>query len=81
MNRERWAKVKSPAILALKLSEEAAEVGTEITDAFHERGNEYLHQFTTETLGKMLTELEHVEFIAGLLKGRILDELGRSYHV
>lgn len=63
MNKKRWSHAGVPmAVLALKLSEEAAEVGTEITDALMD-GIEWDAE-------KVVEECDHVIFIAQRIRSR-----------
>ena len=82
MNRKRWQDPTIPLeVLALKLTEEAAEVGTEISDMhFIDRPNAWITQEQYKNrvggrLTKALEELEHVEFIAGVLRARIEEAM------
>lgn len=64
MNKYKWSKPNIPlSILALKLAEEAAEVGTELTDEFIG-----LRPFSRK---RILTELDHVEFLVGIMRSRL----------
>lgn len=73
MNFEKWSqKDIPPAILALKLAEEVAEVGTEITDTYMENPL----ADTKDLSDKVLVELEHVLFIANQLVQRIIEAKG-----
>lgn len=70
MNKRKWQDPMVPlSMLALKLCEEAAEVGTEITDG-------YFHDpiFGQADRRKLLEELEHVEFIAAVIRARVNNE-------
>ena len=67
MNKTKWGNPTIPiTILALKLTEETGEVATEITDAFMD---DDLHA------DKLLTELDHVIFIANVLRTRVTSGL------
>lgn len=67
MNKANWIRTSVPLeILALKLSEEAAEVGTEITDA-------YKHAIDWDA-EKVIEECDHVIFFAQLIRDRALIE-------
>lgn len=64
MNKQRWRDPSIPlSILALKLCEEAAEVGTEITDS---------HMGEHWNRDAILEELEHVVFMATVLRDRVV---------
>jgi hypothetical protein len=64
MNKRKWSDPGIPIeVLGLKLCEEAAEVGTEISDAA-------LKVSKTVNVKKILDELDHVEFIAKQLRKR-----------
>lgn len=64
MNKKRWRHPSVPlTVLALKLSEEAAEVGTEITDA--------IMNTDEVNIKRINEELDHVEFIASVLRERV----------
>lgn len=66
MNKERWSDKSVPLVtLALKLSEEAAEVGGEITDA-NMKG-------VVVDREAILEELDHTIFIAQTMRARIAD--------
>lgn len=68
MNRKKWDNDVVPIpILALKLAEEVGEVSKEITDAHFDRYglNNDVRQ------DRILEELEHVEFLAQVLRDRI----------
>lgn len=72
MNKKKWSDPSVPiALLALKLCEEAAEVGTEISDMAMKLEN-MNPPFTREP--ELLSELEHVEFLVGVIRGRVLGE-------
>ena len=83
MKKSRWADPTIPLeVLALKLCEEAAEVGTEITDLFtHEAqlpiSPKEMQRNQVNALVRAEEELEHVEFIAQCLRMRIKDELDK----
>jgi hypothetical protein len=64
MNRKKWSSPEIPlAVVALKLCEEAAEVGTVISDGMTSPG-----RIDVEHL---LEELDHVDFISGVLRARV----------
>lgn len=75
MNKAKWRDPMVPmAVLALKLCEEAAEVGGEVTDAFF-RGDGF-PQFERRSIDNMLEELDHTIFIAEIMRDRLVN-LGR----
>jgi hypothetical protein len=64
MNRGKWSSPrKSLPELALKLCEEAAEVGTEITDA--------LDDGSKLDIKATLNELDHVRFLCDVIERRV----------
>lgn len=64
MNKKKWTNPEIPlSVLALKLCEEAAEVGTAITDGMTGSGQ--------IDLGNLLEELDHVDFICSALRSRV----------
>lgn len=63
MNRARWNSHLPIAILALKLSEEASEVGTLVSDAW--KNDAFID------VDRMNEELDHVEFIASLIRTKV----------
>lgn len=64
MNRMKWINPEIPlSVLALKLCEEAAEVGTEVTDGATNPGQ--------IDFKAMQTELDHVDFISDVIRWRI----------
>ena len=69
MNKRKWKSAPIP-LIALKLCEEAAEVGTEISDYFMAREfhepEENMKMFKRD----LRTEIEHVEFLCDLLRER-----------
>lgn len=66
MNKAKWTDESIPLpILALKLTEEAAEVGTEITDAAMEA--------RYPDWDKVITECDHVIFIAMEIRNRVFN--------
>jgi hypothetical protein len=69
MNAKRWEDPSVPlVVLALKLTEEAAEVGTEISDMLM-KAEMMSPPFTREA--EILAELEHVEFFCRLIRARM----------
>lgn len=71
MNKSEWSKSKkSLPELALKLCEEAAEVGTEITDA--------LSRERKLDAKATLAELDHVRFLCDVIERRITRQKGKS---
>lgn len=63
MNRKRWEDPSVPLVaLALKLTEEAAEVGTEINDA--------LDSSRKLNLSNLRDEISHVRFILRMIEER-----------
>lgn len=72
MIKRKWLNPEIPLeVLALKLCEEAAEVGTEITDAIMS-GELLSYPFIHEA--EILVELEHVEFLVSVIRNRVLDK-------
>lgn len=75
MNKGRWNDPSVPmSALALKLCEEAAEVGTVLTDA--EEDNE--EDLTAPQLASIIDEIRHVEFIAGIMYARVQAVMDRA---
>jgi hypothetical protein len=71
MNKNRWTNpAVSLPVLALKLTEEASEVGGEISDAEMRYGRSPAHFYK-----HALTEIEHVEFLCGVLRDRLTKEI------
>jgi hypothetical protein len=69
MNKRKWRDPMIPmSVLALKLCEEAAEVGTEITDA-HMRSP--VASMTADQADRIMEELSHVIFIAETMRSRV----------
>lgn len=74
MNRKKWqAKGIPRQTLALKLVEEAAEVGNVLTDTMIVEDGEYAgeRKLTSAEKAAILEELSHVEFIARCLRNKI----------
>lgn len=77
MNKAKWSNPAVPLeILALKLSEEAAEVGNEISDALisplgQVRVGKDLNIRIDQARQEILTEISHVEFLCSVLRGRL----------
>lgn len=69
MNKAKWLNPDVPIeLLVLKLSEEAAEVGTEISDMWM-NGETMSPPFTRAA--ELEIELDHVEFFCAVIRGRI----------
>lgn len=75
MNKAKWRNPDVPLpVLALKLCEEAAEVGTEISDSLIaptgllRTANAARGTLQTK---KLLEELDHVEFIVACIRARL----------
>jgi hypothetical protein len=67
VNEKKWTDPKVPmTLLALKLSEEAAEVGGEITDAL-------VNGRPVDRIA-ILEELDHTVFIANTMRYRIMAD-------
>lgn len=74
MNRDKWTAKGVPLqTLALKLSEEAAEVGTVLSDTMIVEDGEYEgeRKLTNRERRAILEELEHVIFIATTMQHRV----------
>lgn len=63
MNKDRWKASLPIAVLALKLSEEAAEVGTLVTDSWMADSD--------IDITRMNEELDHVELLAGAIRTKV----------
>jgi len=73
MNKAKWTATDLPLeFLALKLTEEVGEVAKEITDALVIEEGEYIGHNDPNT-ERILTELEHVEFLVKTLRSRIVN--------
>jgi hypothetical protein len=69
MNRTKWMKRDVPIVnLALKLQEEAAEVGTAINDMFMD-GEAMEPPFTREP--ELQVEIDHVRFFCDIIEMRL----------
>lgn len=81
MNRAKWNNYSIPLMsLALKLGEEAAELGGVMTDV-HPWGPLTDDGYSKRELRNMVEECEHVEFIVSLIKRRAQEQLTHRFHV